>query len=69
MIDKNFINIVFVCDGIKNCIHGDDELNCNRSYFGQFSCNDNTTISSLLVCNFKKDCQDGSDEEFCGEFM
>ena len=33
-----------------------------------FTCKDGTHISSSFVCDFKPDCEDNSDEEFCGKW-
>lgn len=33
---------------------------------GEFSCTSGECLSAQLVCDFKEDCKDGSDEEFCG---
>uniref|UniRef100_A0AAQ5YK66 MAM domain-containing protein n=1 Tax=Amphiprion ocellaris TaxID=80972 RepID=A0AAQ5YK66_AMPOC len=32
----------------------------------QFNCTSGQTVPAHLVCDFNKDCEDGSDEEFCG---
>lgn len=33
---------------------------------GEFSCTSGQCVPAPLVCDFKEDCEDGSDEEFCG---
>ncbi|XP_067330349.1 MAM and LDL-receptor class A domain-containing protein 2 [Channa argus] len=33
---------------------------------GMFRCTSEECLPSQLVCDFKEDCKDGSDEEFCG---
>lgn len=33
---------------------------------GEFTCTSGDCLSNKLVCDFKVDCKDGSDEEFCG---
>ncbi|XP_063741755.1 MAM and LDL-receptor class A domain-containing protein 1-like [Eleginops maclovinus] len=33
---------------------------------GRFNCTSGECLPARLVCNFEKDCEDGSDEEFCG---
>lgn len=49
---------------------------CNETLFtvllvivssdGEFNCTSGEHLSAGRVCDFKKDCEDGSDEEFCG---
>ncbi|XP_069014100.1 apical endosomal glycoprotein [Embiotoca jacksoni] len=36
---------------------------------GQFNCTSGESLPAGLVCDFKKDCKDGSDEMFCGTYM
>uniref|UniRef100_H2Y3V1 Uncharacterized protein n=1 Tax=Ciona intestinalis TaxID=7719 RepID=H2Y3V1_CIOIN len=55
-----------VCDGVKNCVAGSDEINC--LYHGGrcrgFLCtNIPQCIAENEVCNGHKDCYDGSDEK------
>lgn len=33
---------------------------------GEFTCKPGECISQTLICDFKTDCENGSDEEFCG---
>ncbi|XP_055359914.1 MAM and LDL-receptor class A domain-containing protein 2 isoform X2 [Betta splendens] len=33
---------------------------------GDFSCTSGDCVSAQLICDFKEDCKDGSDEEYCG---
>lgn len=61
------INSINVCDKYFDCPNGDDEENCDYSFF--FKCSSGEDISSNLVCNFINDCQDGSDEEKCSLFF
>lgn len=61
-----FINVAYVCDGKRDCLMNEDELNCSMIIRENFICqNGNQTINFYNVCNFIKDCEDGSDEEFC----
>ncbi|XP_077162245.1 apical endosomal glycoprotein isoform X2 [Paroedura picta] len=38
----------------------------NSCPVGQFACSNNTCIDAQLTCDFKADCDDGSDEQHCG---
>lgn len=63
-ISKIYINIHYICDGIKDCFHGEDEENCSINLF--FTCHSSKKkISILHFCDFRNDCQDNSDEKFC----
>ena len=55
---------VHVCDNQTDCPYGDDEWNCacNETYF---RCDDYVCIPLSKVCDFRRDCFDGSDESFC----
>jgi hypothetical protein len=55
------------CDGKRDCLHGEDELNCMSSKCpdSQFTCNSGQCISIGKKCNGDKDCLDGSDEFNC----
>lgn len=58
-----------VCDKQNNCPFGEDERNCSYYFSEFFTCyfNKKEKISYKKVCNFQKDCQDGSDEIDCGK--
>lgn len=38
-------------------------LSCSEE---EFSCTSGSCVSAQLICDFKEDCEDGSDEEYCG---
>ena len=61
-----------VCDGDRNCDHGEDELqNCppRKCRDGQFQCNNSICITAGWVCDRDNDCGDMSDEPAnCSEF-
>lgn len=56
-----------VCDGINDCLLGEDEKNCQQNIM--FECKSvKQKIHVQNVCNFIPDCLDESDEKFCGKF-
>lgn len=64
--EKNCISLVQVCNGIKDCLFGEDEENCMNVVY--FECKDEKlNIPYQFVCDFIYDCQDKSDETFCGK--
>lgn len=66
-MDKNFINMAYLCDGKFDCKSGFDEKNCETNDKKLFECAENgIMINVLLVCNYIEDCPDGSDERNCG---
>uniref|UniRef100_T1J3D5 MAM domain-containing protein n=1 Tax=Strigamia maritima TaxID=126957 RepID=T1J3D5_STRMM len=70
--DINYYSGYIIVDDISfdtDCQFADKELDgtvptvCME---GQFACGDDTCIPKTSVCNFEKDCKDGSDEDNCG---
>lgn len=65
------IPITNICNGIKECPQGDDELGCENvtCSTNQFHCQSHTNTSICIpeswVCDGKNDCVDGSDEVKC----
>lgn len=67
---KTYINILFVCDAVKDCPFSEDEQNCSFPFDQIFRCNkSNLAIDYKLVCNHQRDCQDSSDETDCSKYL
>ena len=52
------------CDGISDCVMGEDESNCNRTAV-TFMCENGKSILMSKYCDFYNDCGDSSDETNC----
>ncbi|CAM4944086.1 unnamed protein product [Rotaria socialis] len=53
-----------ICNGIANCMRGEDEANCTRRNCSsnQFQCANGLCVPRSYVCDHDNDCGDGSDE-------
>ncbi|KAK7094711.1 hypothetical protein V1264_006224 [Littorina saxatilis] len=56
------------CDGVPDCISGDDELDCLHDascFMGDFQCDDGECVHAEFRCDGTADCLDYSDEANC----
>ncbi|NXP41212.1 VLDLR protein, partial [Leiothrix lutea] len=64
--DGNCIHGSRQCNGVRDCLDGTDEANCNNviqcSGPGKFKCRSGECIDINKVCNQQRDCKDWSDE-------
>ena len=50
-----------------DCSSGEDEENCNIQFDELFFCKESKKfINFKFVCNHIKDCENGTDEQLCG---
>ena len=57
------IDLILLCDGTKDCLNGEEELDCFEPAhsIGHF-CDDGTIIPIVKMCDGNVDCNDGTDE-------
>ncbi|CAB01583.2 LRP X(cross)-hybridizing [Caenorhabditis elegans] len=55
------------CDGKKDCLNGEDEMNCKQEGRQKYLLceNQKQSVTRLQWCNGETDCADGSDEKYC----
>nr|XP_027208681.1 low-density lipoprotein receptor class A domain-containing protein 3-like [Penaeus vannamei] len=64
-----------LCDGVLNCVTGEDEMNCGSKaplrveecFPGYYMCATGTCIPESFVCNGVVNCVTGDDEMNCGQ--
>ncbi len=73
-LDHTCVDVKHRCDGIWDCVAGEDELSCDTSHCPavggggggggwQFACRDRRQcINRSGYCDGERDCEDGSDE-------
>ncbi|KAK3098302.1 hypothetical protein FSP39_018119 [Pinctada imbricata] len=61
------IGVELMCDGVKHCAGGEDEMNCENSTCpGLLRCKDSSVCLDVQnVCDGIKDCPNNEDEFFC----
>lgn len=71
--DGTCIDYDKTCDGNRDCLEGEDEVDvCATSNStiacddDEFQCSDGSCILKSYKCDEAADCSDGSDEDFCG---
>ncbi|XP_071884008.1 uncharacterized protein [Anas platyrhynchos] len=64
--DGNCVHVSRQCSGVRDCLEGTDEANCNNviqcSGPGKFKCKSGECIDTNKVCNQQRDCKDWGDE-------
>ena len=55
-----------MCDGDIACVDKSDEKNC-RCLTTDFVCPTGECVGVKKLCDFRKDCRDGTDEARCGK--
>ncbi|XP_031635626.1 sortilin-related receptor-like isoform X1 [Contarinia nasturtii] len=71
MCDKRCISKSLVCDGIEDCLSGEDEANCALSCGkDKFRCrSDGVCLDRIKYCDGVTHCVDGSDEQNVRNFQ
>ena len=65
---KQCISKEFVCDGLPDCLFGEDEMNCTVCPTNQTHCNQTHCLPRDYFCDGHDDCGDGSDETGCCKY-
>lgn len=60
----NCISAIEVCDGVHDCLDGEDEKDCTGIFLYHCSFK-KQTIPYQKVCDYNYDCLDQTDEKFC----
>ena len=75
--DGTCVDLSARCDGISDCVEGEDESNCEPDMMEEeeedkstcdefmFDCRDGTCIDSSKLCDGVPDCPNETDESFC----
>ena len=67
--DSFCINNRWMCNGLKDCLNGEDELGCpeRECKVNEFKCGDGSCLRLWYRCDGQSDCEDGSDEKNCSK--
>lgn len=68
--EKSCISSLEVCDGVQDCLSNEDEDDRNCQNLISFHCQSgNKQIPQQMICDFKYDCPDLSDEIYCSKIF